>query len=162
MNVLDWILVVMRWGHALGAVAWVGGGIFYIMVWRPIAQRRPVLQLKDTGRAMGAEFRGLVNTAIGVLLVTGVILSFARLTEDTITVAYVAVLAVKVALALYMFYIVRFLRQRSYPEELPAGAGWWGKVRVGLTGTTAVLIIGLVVFGLADVLAALFEDGLRE
>ena len=160
MNLLDWILVVMRWGHALGAVAWVGGGIFYIMVWRPIAQRGSVSE--HTGRAMGAEFRGLVNTAIGVLLVTGVILSFARLTEDTITLAYVAVLAVKIALALYMFYIVRFLRQRSYPEELPAGTGWWGKVRVRLTGTTAVLIIGLVVFGLADVLAALFEGGLRQ
>ncbi len=159
MSVLDWILVAIRWSHALGAVAWVGGGIFYIMVWRPSVQRAPAPE--QTGRALGAEFRGLINTAIGVLLLTGVILSVARLTEDTITVAYVAVLAVKISLAFYLFYIVRFLRRRSYPEDLPTGTGWWQRLRAGLSSTTAVLIIGLVVFGMADVLSALFEDGLR-
>ena len=160
MNVLDWILLAIRWGHAIGAVAWVGGGIFYVMVWRPSAKRAPPPE--QTGRVMGAEFRGLINTAISILLLTGVILSVARLTEDTITAAYVAVLVVKILLATYMFYIVRFLRQRSYPEDPAAGNSRWQKLRSSLTGTTAVLVIGLVVFGLADVLSALFEDGLRS
>ncbi len=160
MNVLDWILLAIRWGHAVAAVAWVGGGIFYVMVWRPSVKRAQPPE--QTARVLGAEFRGLISTAISVLLLTGVILSVARLTEDTITVAYVAVLVVKIVLAAYMFYIVRFLRQRSYPEDLPAGNNRWQKLRRNLTGTTAVLVIGLVVFGLADVLSALFEDGLRS
>lgn len=161
MNVLDWILLAIRWAHAIGAVAWVGGGIFYVMVWRPSAKRAPPPE--QTGRIMGAEFRGLISTAISILLLTGVILSVARLTEDAITTAYVVVLVVKIVLATYMFYIVRFLRQRSYPEDLTAaGNSRWQKLRSSLTGTTAVLIIGLVVFGLADVLSALFEDGLRS
>ena len=159
MNVLDWILVVIRWGHAVAAVAWVGGGIFYILVLRPSMRRAPTSA--ETHRVMGVEFRALVNTAIAVLLLTGVIISVARLTEDTITIVYVAVLVVKIVLAMYMFYIVRFLRQGSYPEEPATGSGWWRRALNGLTGTTAVLIIGLVVFGLADVLSALFEDGLR-
>ena len=115
----------------------------------------------ETNRAVGAEFRGLVNTAIAVLLLTGVVISVARLTEDTITIAYIAALVVKIILALYMFYIVRFLRPTTYPDETPAGNSRWAKARDSLTGTTAVLIIGLIVFGLADVLSALFEDGLR-
>jgi uncharacterized membrane protein len=159
MSVLDWILVVIRWGHALAAVAWVGGGIFYLMVLRPSIQRAPLSP--ETGRAVGVEFRGLIGTAIGVLLITGVILSAARLTEDAISVAYVAVLIVKIALAMYMFYIVRFLRQRSYPEEASLGHSWWDRTRGRMTGTTAVLIIGLVVIGLADILSALFQQGLR-
>ena len=158
MNVLDWILLAIRWGHALGAVVWVGGGIFYLMVWRPANREAPAPE--QTGRIMGVEFRGLVNTAISVLLLTGVILSVARLTEDSITLAYVAVLVVKIVLACYMFYIVRFLNPRSYPEDLAAASGWWGKAKTSLTGTSAVLIIGLVVFGLADVLSALFEGSL--
>ena len=160
MNVLDWILLAIRWAHGLAAIAWVGGGIFYLMVWRPSAGRLPVLH--EAGRAMGAEFRGLITTAISGLLLTGVMLSVARLTEDTITVAYVAVLAVKILLAAYMFYIVRFLRRRSYPEDLPATTGRWGKFRAATTGTTGVLVIGLVVFGLSDVLTLLFEGGLRK
>jgi uncharacterized membrane protein len=160
MSVLDWILVAIRWGHALGAVAWVGGGIFYILVLRPALGRAPAPS--ETSRAIGAEFRGLVNTAIGVLLVTGIILSASRLTADTVTIPYIAVLALKIALALYMFYIVRFLRQRAYPEETTGGGKWWSRLRGGLTSTTVVLIIGVIVFGLADVLSALFEEGLTE
>ncbi len=158
MNPLDWILLAIRLGHALGAVAWVGGGIFYLMVWRPANRQVPAPE--QTGRIMGAEYRGLVNTAISVLLLTGVILSVARLTEDNITLAYVAVLVVKIVLACYMFYIVRFLNPRSYPEDLPLASGWFGRARASLTGTAAVLIIGLVVFGLADVPTALFEESL--
>ena len=159
MSVLDWILVVIRWGHAVAAIAWVGGGIFYLLVLRPAMRRASAAS--ETNRTIGAEFRGLVNTAIATLLLTGVIISVARLTEDTITITYVAVLAVKIVLALYMFYIVRFLRQSTYPEEPATETGWRGKARRSLTGTTAVLIIGLIVVGLADVLSALFEDGLR-
>ena len=160
MGVLDWILLVIRWAHAVAAVAWVGGGIFYLMVLRP-ALRRTSLP-PEANRSVGLEFRGLVNTAIAVLLLTGVILSVARLTEDSITIAYVAVLVVKILLALYMFYVVRFLRPATYTEEAGAAAGWWGKVRSGLTGAGAVLIIGLIVIGLADVLTFLFEDSLRQ
>ncbi len=159
MSVLDWILVVIRWGHALAAVAWVGGGIFYVVVLRPSIRRAPLPP--ETSRAVGVEFRGLIGTAIGVLLITGGILSAARLTEDAVSVAYVAVLVVKIVMAVYMFYIVRFLRRRSYPEETSLGRGWLDRTRGRLTGTTAVLITGLAVFGLADILSALFEHGLR-
>ena len=159
MDALDWILIAIRWAHALAAVAWVGGGIFYIMVLRP-NQRRAATSA-EANRAVGNEFRGLVNTAIGVLLLTGVILSVARLTDEGVSEAYVAVLVVKIVLALYMFYIVRFLRRSSYPEESLSGAGWRDRARNSLTSATAVLITGVVVFGLADVLSALFEHGLR-
>lgn len=159
MNVLDWILVAIRWGHALAAVSWVGGGIFYLMVLRPAIRRSRGLPA-ETGRALGQEFRGLITTAIAVLLLTGAILTVSRLTEDTVTTPYVAVLVVKVVLAFYMFYVVRFLRQQSYPEEAETGGAWWGRIRSRVTGTTALLVIGVAVIGLSDVLDALLEDSL--
>ncbi|MCI0785947.1 MAG: urate hydroxylase PuuD, partial [Chloroflexi bacterium] len=113
MDVLSWILVAIRWAHALAAVAWVGGSIFYIMVLRP-SRRRMQPDASEYGAAIGAEFRSLVNTAIGVLLLTGVILSLSRLTADTVTAPYVGVLVAKIILALYMFYVVRFLRPHIY------------------------------------------------
>lgn len=158
MNFLDWILVVIRWGHALAAVAWVGGGMFYILVLRPAFGRSPVSG--EAGRSIGAEFRGLVATAMGVLLITGTVLSVSRLTADTVTTPYVGVLVAKIALAMYMFYVVRFLRHRAYPDEPGTVLGRLSRVRDRLTNTTAVLIIGVVVFGLSDVLDALFENSL--
>ena len=159
MDILDWILVAIRWVHALAAVAWVGGSIFYLMVLRPALRRSRDLE-SGAGEEVAVEFRGLVNTAIAVLLITGVVLSLSRLTADAVSLPYVAVLAAKIALALYMFYTVRFLQGRSYPREGPTAEGFWSGWRSRLTGTPAVLATGVVVFGLADVLDALFERGL--
>ena len=159
MDALDWILLAIRWGHAVSAVAWVGGGIFYLMVLRPAIRQSQGLP-KDTGRAIGVEFRGLVSTAIAVLLITGVILSASRLTEDVITSPYVVVLVVKIALALYMFYVVRFMRQDSYPEDRTLGDSRWQRLSGRLTGTTAILVTGIVVIGLSDILDGLMENAL--
>ena len=159
MSVLDWILLAIRWGHALAAVAWVGGGIFYLMVLRPAIQRAQGLPAATT-REIGIEFRSLVSTAIAVLLLTGVILSASRLTEDVVTSPYVAVLVVKIALALYMFYVVRFMRQDSYPEDPELGESRWQRLTGRLTGTTALLVTGIVVIGLSDVLDGLLENAL--
>ena len=159
MNVLDWILLVIRWGHALAAVAWVGGGIFYLMVLRPALQQARGLPA-ETSRSIGVEFRGLVSTAIAILLLTGVILSVSRLTEDAVTSPYVAVLVVKIALALYMFYVVRFMRQDSYLEDPELGDSRWQRLMGRLTGTTALLVTGVVVIGLSDVLDGLLENAL--
>ena len=159
MNVLDWILLAIRWGHAVAAVTWVGGGIFYLMVLRPAMQQARGLPA-ETSRSIGVEFRGLVSTAISVLLLTGVILSVSRLTEDTVTSPYVGVLVAKVVLALYMFYVVRFMRQDSYLEDPKLGDSRWQRLRGRLTGTTALLVIGIVVIGLSDVLDGLLENSM--
>ncbi len=161
MTVLDWILLALRWAHALSAVAWVGGGIFYLMVLRPALRRTRALP-PGTNQAIGVEFRGLVSTAIAVLLLTGVILSVSRLTEDALTSPYVGVLVVKIVLALYMFYVVRFMRQSSYPEDPEMGDSRWQRLRDRLTGTTALLVIGIVVIGLSDVLDGLLESALAS
>ena len=159
MSVLDLILVAIRWGHALAAVAWVGGGIFYLIVLRPAIQQARGLP-PETSRAIGVEFRGLVGTAIAVLLLTGVILSVSRLTEDVVTSPYMAVLVVKIGLALYMFYVVRFMRQNTYPEEPELPDSRWQRLLSRLTGTTALLVTGVVVIGLSDVLDGLLENAL--
>ena len=98
MDVLDWILVAIRWIHALAAVAWVGGGIFYVLVLRPSRKQAGDGDSRERD-ATAQEFRSLVNTAIGVLLLTGVILSVSRLTASAATIPYMAVLAVKIVLA---------------------------------------------------------------
>ena len=159
MGVLDWILVIIRWGHALAAVAWVGGGVFYLLVLRPAIRRSRGLP-PETDAAIRDEFRGLVTTAIAVLLLTGAMLSVARLTGDAATVQYAVVLGVKIALALYMFYVVRIVRRGDYVEQQCKGGGWPRRAARRLSSPMALLVIGIVVIGLSDVLDALIEDAL--
>ena len=154
------LLLVIRWLHALAAVAWVGGGIFYLLVLRP-SLRLSRDDAESATQRLGEQFRHLVNTAIAVLLVTGVILTLARLTSNYIGLPYVVVLTVKIVLALYMFYLVRFLRTRTYPAEPVADGRRLHRITAVFTGATAVLVVGVIVFLLADILRALVEKGIE-
>lgn len=163
MGVLDWILLVIRWAHALAAVAWVGGGAFYLLVLRP-ALRRVRGTPPEAAASIAAEFRGLVGTAIIVLLLTGALLTLARLTESSITALYVAVLAAKIALATLMFALAWTRRRaagRDDAAETDAAETPLRRWRRRLTGDVALLTAGVVVIGLSDVLTALFEQSLR-
>ncbi len=157
---LDGLLLVIRWVHAVSAVAWVGGGIFYVLVLRPASARSPLAA--EARRSIGEEFRGLVHTVMAVLLITGIILSASRLTANGVSLYYVVVLGIKIALAFYMFYVVRFMRNTVYPDDNAGSSGRMEGVRRRMTSTTAVLVIGVLVFGLADLLDALFEAGLSR
>ena len=161
MGVLDWILVIIRWGHLAAAVAWVGGGAFWLLVLRPALRRSQGLP-PDTAAALRDEFRGLTATAIATLLLTGAVLTAARLTGGAATTPYAAVLALKIALALYMFYLARFVRRGDYNDTPATSPGRLRRISRRLTSPTALLVIGVIVIGLSDVLDALIEDALAS
>ncbi|MCE2462529.1 MAG: CopD family protein, partial [Dehalococcoidia bacterium] len=114
---------------------------------------------KEELHRVGEQFRHLVITAIAVLVVTGVILTLSRLTSDYVGLPYVVVLVIKIALALYMFYLVRFLRPRTYEVEPAPTNRRLHRFTSLFTGATTVLVLGVIVFLLADILRALIERG---
>ena len=79
MNLLDVILLLIRWIHAIAAVSWVGGGIFYLIVLKPATKNTP---LDPTiAHSIGEDFRHLVYSVMAILLVTGIILSTSKLAD---------------------------------------------------------------------------------
>lgn len=157
ISVPDWLLVTVQWVHHMGAVAWVGGSIFFKFV------LQPALRTSGTGpdslRAVGHEFGSIVRIAIIILIVTGAFMAVVHLSAGGNSRLYIGLLALKIALAFYMFLVV-WLRRRSAPSE---NAGepihLWTRLRRGLTSTTALLILGVAVIGLADVLGAVGGHG---
>ncbi len=150
MPVLDVILLIIRWAHALAAVTWIGGSLFMLLAARPALRSADSAGL--VGRAMAVEFRPIVATAIAVLIVSGVILTVDRLTSDAAGIAYTIVLVAKILLAVYAFGIAWLLPRRRGHRA--------GSVSGVLSGPAALTVVGVVVIGLADVLAWLFERGL--
>ena len=157
MPVLDAILLIIRWAHALAAVTWIGGSLFMLLAARP-ALRSPELRSRNAdglvSRVLAAEFRPIVVTAIAVLIVTGVILTVDRLTSDAAGIAYTGVLVAKIALAVYAFAVAWMLPRRRGNDTSGIGRA--------LSGPAALTIVGVMVIGLADALAWLFERGLIE
>ena len=71
MNFLDVILLLIRWIHAVSAVAWVGGGMFYLMVLKPATKGNPLDP--DNASRIARDFRSLVYSVMALLLITGII-----------------------------------------------------------------------------------------
>jgi len=101
----DVFLLIVGWLHAIAAVAWVGGGVFYWLVLRP-AIRAGALP-PQVSRFTAVEFGQLVILAMWTLVVTGAILLFTRLSEPTATLPYGVVLGVKIALSAWMFFLAQ-------------------------------------------------------
>ena len=152
MALLDGILVAIYWLHHLGAVAWVGGSAFYLLVLRPAFRRAATAP--ETRRTVGEEFRSVVHTAIALLVVTGAIMTAAQLTREETSPQYLVALILKIALAVYMMFLVWLTRKPPPPQDV-VDSSRWGKIKAELTGTTALLVLGVIVIGLSDILAAL-------
>ena len=153
----DVFLLIVRWAHAIAAVAWVGGGIFYWVVLRPALRTEGVPPA--VARFAGVEFGGLVALAMWTLVVTGAVLVFARLSEPTADVPYSAVLAVKIALSAWMFVLASGRRRRGAPADDPPR----GRLRAAanaLGHVNMTVVLGIVVFLLSDILRLLVERNL--
>jgi uncharacterized membrane protein len=152
----DWLLLIVRWTHAIGAVAWVGGSIFFAAVLRPVAAANPEAMRGVMG-PIGGVYREVVDIAVVSLIVSGVILMFDRLTGNDATAAWFIVLGVKLAIALWMFYLVWRLRQTGYRPTPGPGVlrrlSW-------LLGYNALVFFGVIVFFLATLLRELFEKSI--
>ena len=152
---VDWLMWLVRWAHAVSAVAWVGGSIFFAVVLRPVLAANPDLGRQLMG-PIGSIYKELVDAAVLALIVSGLVLMFDRLTGNEVTPTWFIVLGVKLALALWMFYLVWRFRRSGY-QPTP-GPGILRRVS-WLLGYNAIVAIGLAVFLLAGLLGTLLEAG---
>ncbi len=150
-------MLFVRWAHAIGAVAWIGGSIFFVFILRPVERANPDL-VRPVLRPLGSVYRELVDIAVIAIIVSGIILMFDRLTGGDASVQWFIVLAVKLALALWMFFLVWRFRQSDFdstekPSGIAARMSW-------LIGYDAMVFIGVIVFLLASTLRVLFESSI--
>ncbi|MYC07300.1 MAG: hypothetical protein F4X57_09040 [Chloroflexi bacterium] len=165
MSLSDAFFVVVRWLHLLSAAAWVGGGIFYLLVLRPTLRRSPEGS-RLVNAAAASEFRALVETCVYVLIATGVILTLHRLTPGVVGLPYVVTLGVKIALSVWMFALAWSRRKRTsiteaFREEAPPPTTRLRKTLRAVSGYNTIVILGLAVFLLSDILKTLYELALR-
>ena len=153
----DWLLLSAQGVHQLGAVAWVGGSIFYRFVLQRAFRRAGT----DTGsiRTIGQEFGRIVRVAITILIITGAFMAVVHLSAGGNSRLYIGILALKIALAFYLFLVV-LLKSRASRGDKPEGhVTGWHRLRGALTGTTTLLVVGIAIIALADVLGAVGGHG---
>ncbi len=153
ISVSDWLILIARWAHITGALAWVGGSMFFALVLRPVSVAEPEA-MRGVMKPIGSVYREVVDLSVAAVLVSGIVLMFDRLTGNDASVAWAIVFAVKIAIAIWMFYMVWRLRQAGYQPSEPKGI--LGRIS-WLLGYNALVFFGVVVFFLATLLRELFE-----
>lgn len=144
----------MRTAHLIASAAWLGGSLFYALALRPHLGASE--QARNLSPAVARSFGRVVSASAWTLLASGGYLSFARLTNTRLDAPYAPVLALKVALAVWMFLLAGALgrnRGKTAPiDDLPPSSGW----RLLLPVPTLILVLGLVVFVLSALLTTLY------
>lgn len=141
--------LLVRFIHIIAATTWVGGSIFYQLVVIPALRNAgPVPAL---AAQIAALFKRLVNLCIMVLLLSGAYLTFDRLTQTTLGLAYVIVLVIKITVALIMFVLAIYIGQSGI-RKLAKRSTPFSKVAPQL-----MLALGMIVFVLGAILNSLFE-----
>lgn len=158
-------LLLTRWIHAMAAVIWVGGSLFVVLVLRT-RNNSGGGNISAMSSAALDQFRGLVDSCIAVLVVTGTILFFNRITDVSTSSMYVITATVKIVISLWMIAIARrrWVGRRPTNTE-PAYVLVWrrrpvAKVMGLMSGINMTILLGITVFFLSDLLAFIFEDGL--
>ena len=154
MTVTEALLIAMRWAHALATVVWLGGGAYATLILGRQLRDEDEATATRIGRATGAEFGRWLRGATVVFVVSGAILTFDRLASRGATTAYGVVLAVKVALALWMFAVAQGIGRRHRQRQ---SSGRWTDLLRALGSPQTLLWLGAIVVLLAAILKTLYE-----
>jgi uncharacterized membrane protein len=100
----DWFLLALRMAHSLAAMLWLGGGVYYLLAVRP-ASREASEPPKAFISAAQGYFGEWAQVATMVMVVTGGVLVFDRLSNGHAGLTYVALMALKIVAALVAFWM---------------------------------------------------------
>lgn len=166
---VDILLAVVRWIHAIAAVVWVGGSIFYLLVLRPSLSIPGAADSRSTLEpAVNRRFRDVVDVSILALIVTGVVITFDRLSSLPASTTYYVVLGLKLFAFLVMLLMARDLGTRGgrpwrRPKTAPAEPSitdttrTGGTLRAWLSPSRVILMLGLAAFLLSMLLVHVYE-----
>lgn len=145
--------MLLRLAHAVAAALWLGGGAYYVLALRP-ALRSDDPAAREVGRAAQAEFGEWASAATIILIATGVVMTFDRLTNGRGTTVYVVLLGIKIVAALAAFWLtgtfVRNSRSRRRKSKTWINRSW------------LVLTLGTVAFLIGIALSVVYPTGIAQ
>jgi xanthine/uracil permease len=142
----DGLLALLRVAHGLTAAIWLG--VSLVGVLSPAA-------LVAARTAGGLSLRGLAQTALWALVVSGVILMLDRLADPAVSPLYVVLLGLKLALVAAMG-----LLGLVPPADRPGEAGWRHWLG-GVRRERVLLGLGVGAYALGSLLTSAYEAVLR-
>lgn len=171
MDATDVLLATVRWIHGMAATVWVGGSIFYLFALQPALSLPAAIGARPIVEAsVNRAFHELVDISIIALIITGVVMTFDRLSSLPITTTYYVILGLKLLTVAAMLFLARDLgtrmgrrlrpidtaNKRSEPSlsQIPFGTRGWRRL---LSPSRLILIVGVIAIFLSMLLVHVYE-----
>ena len=154
---------LILWLHLLGAITWIGGLVFQVLVVFPtLAGAAPAGERLRFALSLEARFRVILWPAVGLVLFTGLVnlmnVWYATvMTGGGISPTFVSILSVKLGLVVGMIVLQAVQQLLIYPkrvaalgsvfasvQEAPLPGRQWQRLALGLYGMLLVLAGGVV------------------
>ena len=162
MNIVNIFNIAVTWAHLISATAWVGGSIFWLIVLTPSIQKLPSNHKKEILRSISHEFKSVVDTSMFILLFTGAILTFNKITPGHIGSLYVLILGIKILLVSYLFYLLRSRRNNFKMSQSIGTKNTSRRKLIILTKkSNMIVLIGLIVYLISSILSSIFDASIH-
>lgn len=141
MDVAEVGQVILRLAHGLAAAVWVGGGAYYVLAVRPALGRNDDPGARQLAGSVQREFGEWASVATLVMIASGVVLMFERLTGGQGTTVYVSLLVVKVGAAVAAFWMTGVFRP-SRRGSRPRRSGYLDSAWIVLGLSALAFLLG--------------------
>jgi uncharacterized membrane protein len=143
LDVVEIGQIVLRLAHGLAAAVWVGGGAYYVLAVRPNVRKVANDDTRAFAGAVQREFGEWASVATLIMVATGVVLMFERLSGGQGTTVWVVMLATKIVAAVVAFWITGVLRPRSRRSaKRPSRSGYFDPAWAALALSMAAFLLG--------------------
>ncbi len=162
MDIVNIFNVLVIWAHLISATAWVGGSIFWLIVVTPSIKKISPNDKIEIMKSISNEFKSVVDTSMFILLFTGAIMTFNRITPGHIGSLYVLILGIKILFVSYLFYLIRS-RRSNYPTTQPISLKNRNdrKFMIITKKPNLIVIIGLIIYLISDILRSIHDASIH-
>ncbi len=162
MNIVNIFNIAVAWAHLISATAWVGGSIFWLIVLTPSIQKIPSNHKTEILRSISHEFKSVVDTSMFILLFTGAILTFNKITPGHIGTLYVLILGIKILLVSYLFYLLRSRRNNfKISQSFGTKNTPRNKLIIFTKKSNMIVLIGLIVYLISSILSSISDASIH-
>ncbi len=150
----EYVMVIARWGHILGASTWLGISLTYAVVIAPL--RLSLQSHEELFKTINIRYKEIVDLSVIIIFISGLIMTFDRLTGLPPPTTWTILLGSKVILAILMVYLIWNARRNRSLKSSNFIMNRLGRI----FGYNATIILGVVIFLLASWMRTVLEIAL--
>ena len=147
MDLNEHIITFSRWLQIIVASTWLGVTLIYSLILNPL--RKINISYQNLFSEIDIRYREIMNISVIILVISGVIITFERITGNPPPSLWFIFLSIKVSLAVIIMFLSWRLRKNTMTKNNKLD---------NFLGYNIILFFGAIIFLIASYLSTILEN----